>query len=219
MAIVSHDQFVLAPVWAAASTGGMLPSRILAAATRLFTGVRCLAASPHGEGPAIYYANHTSHLDTLVIWSALPAEQRVLTSPAAAEDYWSTSALRRYVANEIFRAVLIPREGIKRDNNPLDRLSKCLEGGRSILIFPEGTRRTDGEVGPFKSGLYHLARRFPHLPLVPVFLDNLARVLPKGTLLPVPIIVQAHFCAPIHFDEKEAKQAFLDRAREAMLKH
>lgn len=197
----------------------MLPSRILAVATRLFTGVRRLAASPHGEGAAIYYANHTSHLDTLVIWSALPTEQRVLTSPAAAEDYWSTSALRRYVANEIFKAVLIPREGITRENNPLDRLAACLESGRSILIFPEGTRRTDGEVGVFKSGLYHLARRFPHLPLVPVYLDNLARVLPKGTLLPVPIIVQAHFCPPVRFDENEAKQAFLERARTAMLNH
>lgn len=202
-----------------ASTAHMLSSRVIAAATRLFTGVRCLSVPPQGDGPAIYYANHTSHLDTLVIWSALPCAQRLLTSPAAAEDYWSASALRRWVAKELFQAVLIPREGITRGNNPLDRLAGCLESGRSILIFPEGTRRTDGEVGPFKSGLYHLARRFPQLPLVPVFLDNLARVLPKGTLLPVPIIVQAHFCAPIHFDEKEAKQAFLDRAREAMLNH
>ncbi len=197
----------------------MFMSRAIAAATRLFTGVRRLTAAPHGNGPAIYYANHTSHLDTLVIWSALPCGMRVQTSPAAAEDYWSTSAVRRWVAKEVFQAVLIPREGITRDNNPLDRLAACLEGGRSILIFPEGTRRSDGQVGAFKSGLYHLARRFPQLPLVPVYLDNLARVLPKGTLLPVPIIVQAHFCEPIRFDESEAKQAFLERAREAMLHH
>lgn len=127
--------------------------------------------------------------------------------------------MRRWVAKEVFQAVLIPREGITRDNNPLDRLATCLEGGRSILIFPEGTRRSDGQVGVFKSGLYHLSRRFPQIPLVPVYLDNLARVLPKGTLLPVPIIAQAHFREPIHFDESEAKQAFLERAREAMLHH
>lgn len=195
----------------------MITSRAIAAATRLFTGVRRLTAAPHGNGPAIYYANHTSHLDTLVIWSALPSEMRVQTSPAAAEDYWNASSMRRWVAKEVFQAVLIPREGITRDNNPLDRLAACLESGRSILIFPEGTRRSDGQVGVFKSGLYHLARRFPQLPLVPVFLDNLARVLPKGTLLPVPIIAQAHFREPIRFDESEAKQAFLERAREAML--
>lgn len=195
----------------------MITSRAIAAATRLFTGVRRLTAAPHGNGPAIYYANHTSHLDTLVIWSALPCEMRVQTSPAAAEDYWNASTMRRWVAKEVFQAVLIPREGITRDNNPLDRLATCLESGRSILIFPEGTRRSDGQVGVFKSGLYHLARRFPQLPLVPVYLDNLARVLPKGTLLPVPIIAQAHFREPIRFDETEAKQAFLERAREAML--
>jgi 1-acyl-sn-glycerol-3-phosphate acyltransferase len=197
----------------------MITSRAIAAATRLFTGVRRLTAAPHGNGPAIYYANHTSHLDTLVIWSALPCEMRVQTSPAAAEDYWNASTMRRWVAKEVFQAVLIPREGITRDNNPLDRLATCLESGRSILIFPEGTRRSDGQVGVFKSGLYHLARRFPQLPLVPVYLDNLARVLPKGTLLPVPIIAQAHFREPIRFDESEAKQAFLERAREAMLHH
>ena len=210
---------MLAVTHGSASTPTMLKSSLIAAATRLFTGVRRLSAAPHGEGPAIYFANHTSHLDTLVIWSALPGEHRCLTSPAAAEDYWSASALRRWIAKEVFQAVLIPREGITRDNNPLDRLAACLESGRSILIFPEGTRRTDGQVGAFKSGLYHLARRFPQLPLVPVYLDNLARVLPKGALLPVPIIVQAHFCAPIRFDETEAKPAFLERAREAMLHH
>lgn len=197
----------------------MLSSRAIAAATRLFTGVRRLMEAPQGKGAAIYFANHTSHLDTLVIWSALPSEIRVQTSPAAAEDYWNASSIRRWVAREVFQAVLIPRESITRENNPLDRLAACLENGRSILIFPEGTRRSDGHVGAFKSGLYHLARRFPHLPLVPVYLDNLARVLPKGSLLPVPIIVQAHFKEPIHFDEHEAKQAFLERAREALLHH
>jgi 1-acyl-sn-glycerol-3-phosphate acyltransferase len=116
----------------------------------------------------------------------------------------------------VFQAVLIPREGITRDNNPLDRLAACLEGGRSILIFPEGTRRGDGQVGSFKSGLYHLARRFPHIPLVPIYLDNLGRILPKGALVPVPIIAQAHFREPIHLTESEAKPAFLDRARTAL---
>ncbi len=192
-------------------------SRLIAAATRLFTGVRRLGDLPHGEGAAIYFANHTSHLDTLVIWSALPEQARRLTSPAAAEDYWNATAVRRWMAQEVFDAVLIPREGITRENNPLDRLAACLESGRSILIFPEGTRRTDGEVGAFKSGLYHLARRFPQIPLVPVYLDNLARVLPKGALVPVPVIAQAHFRAPIRLEESEAKQAFLDRARAALI--
>jgi 1-acyl-sn-glycerol-3-phosphate acyltransferase len=189
----------------------------VAAATRLFTGVRVLSAAPHGEGPAVFYANHTSHLDFMVIWAALPLEVRHLTSPAAALDYWGKTRCRRWVACGIFQSVLIAREGITRENNPLDKLAECLERGRSVLIFPEGSRRGDGEVGEFKAGLYHLARRFPAVPLVPVHLENLNRIMPKGTLLPVPIIAQAQFRSPISFCPTEPKPDFLRRARAALL--
>lgn len=191
--------------------------RLIAGLTRLATGVRRLAAPPQGEGPAVYYANHGSHLDFVVIWAALPTPAREQTSPAAAEDYWGRSALRRRIACDLFQSVLIPREGITRDNNPLDRLGEVLERGRSLILFPEGTRRSDGQVGEFKAGLYHLARRFPGLALVPVHLENLNRILPKGTLLPVPLIAQAHFRAPILLQEGEAKTDFLRRARAALL--
>lgn len=191
--------------------------RLVAAGTRLFSGVRRLHGVPQGSGPAIYFANHTSHLDFMVIWAALPHADRQLTSPAAAEDYWSKSATRRWIAGNLFQAVLIPRSGITRENNPLDRLAACLETGRSILIFPEGTRCEDGTVAEFKGGLFHLARRFPHLPLVPIHLENLNRLLPKGSHLPVPLIAQAHFSAPISLQPGEAKPDFLRRAREALL--
>lgn len=191
--------------------------RFIAASTRLITGVRALSDTPHGEGPAVYFANHASHLDFVVVWSALPNAARQMTSPAAAEDYWGKTKLRKWIACSIFQSVLIPREGITRENNPIDRLAAALESGRSVLIFPEGTRRTDGIVGEFKAGLHHLAKRFPHIPLVPVHLENLSRIMPKGSLLPVPIIAQAHFQPPIRFDEAEPKAEFLKRARAALL--
>lgn len=191
--------------------------RTLASLTRLFSGVRLLHGSPHREGPAVFFANHTSHLDFAVVWAALPHEVRERTSPAAAEDYWAKSKLRRWIACELFQAVLIAREGITRENNPLERLAACLESGRSILIFPEGTRRSDGEVSAFKAGLFHLARRFPQIPLVPVHLDNLNRIMPKGAWVPVPLIAQAHFREPILMGEGECKADFLTRARAALL--
>ncbi len=191
--------------------------RLIAGLTRLATGVRRLAAPPQGDSPAVYYANHGSHLDFVVIWAALPTAAREQTSPAAAEDYWGHNALRRRIACDLFQSVLIPREGITRDNNPLDRLGEVLERGRSLILFPEGTRRSDGQVGEFKAGLYHLARRFPGLALVPVHLENLNRILPKGTLLPVPLIAQAHFRAPIRLEDGETKTDFLRRARAALL--
>lgn len=192
-------------------------AHMVAFATRLITGVRGLKVAPQGDAAAVYFANHASHLDFVVVWSALPFTERLNTSPAAAEDYWGKTRLRRWIACSIFQAVLIPREGITRENNPIDRIAAVLERGRSVLIFPEGTRRTDAAVGEFKTGLYHLAKRCPHLPLVPVHLENLNRIMPKGSLLPVPIIAQAHFQAPIHFHAEEPKAEFLQRARAALI--
>jgi 1-acyl-sn-glycerol-3-phosphate acyltransferase len=189
----------------------------VAGLARLITGVRQLRRAPCGEEPAIYFANHTSHLDFAVVWAALPGSAREMLSPAAAEDYWGKSAFRLKVACGLFQAVLIPREGITRENHPIERLAAVLKAGRSVLIFPEGTRRSDGRVGEFKAGLHHLARRFPELPLVPVQLENLSRVLPKGAFLPVPIIGQARFREPIRFDREEPKALFLARARLALL--
>jgi 1-acyl-sn-glycerol-3-phosphate acyltransferase len=191
--------------------------RLTAATIRLITGVRRLEVPTHGEGPALFFANHTSHLDFAAVWAALPHAVREQTSPAAAEDYWSKTKLRRWIACDVFQSVLIAREGISRANNPLDQLSACIGSGRSVLIFPEGTRRGDGEAGEFKAGLYHLARKFPRLPLVPVHLDNLNRIMPKGALLLVPLIAQVRFRPPIQLAEGESKPGFLHRARTALL--
>ena len=191
--------------------------RLIASLARLATGVRLLRATPHGTGPAIYFANHASHMDFVVVWAALPDETRELTSPAAAEDYWGATGLRRRIACGLFRAILIPRQDVTRQNNPVDRLGMALNAGRSIIIFPEGTRNTCGAIAEFKSGLYHLAKRFPHLPLVPVQLENLSRILPKGSLLLVPLIAQARFGTPISIREGESKPDFLTRARTALL--
>lgn len=190
---------------------------LLAALVRLATGVRLLHELPHGTGPAIFFANHASHMDFVVVWAALPDEVRERTHPAAAEDYWTANALRRWVACGVFRAILIPRRDVCRSNHPVDRLGIALEAGDSVIIFPEGGRRETEEPGPFKSGLYHLARRYPDIPLVPVHLENLSRILPKGTKLPVPLIAQARFLEPLRIEPGEAKPGFLARARQALI--
>jgi 1-acyl-sn-glycerol-3-phosphate acyltransferase len=188
----------------------------LAALVRLATGVRLLPEAPHGNGPAIFFANHASHMDFVVVWAALPNALRDLTSPAAAEDYWGATKLRRRIACELFRAVLIPRRDVNRSNHPVERLGTALEAGRSVILFPEGTRSLDGETSEFKSGLYHLARRYPDIPLIPVHLENLSRILPKGSRLPVPLIAQARFLAPMRLEPEEPKPVFLQRARSAL---
>lgn len=165
----------------------------------------------------LYYANHTSHLDFLLLWGLLPAALRYRTRPVAGSDYWNASPVRRYLIHRVFRGVLVERERRNPDDDPLAPLQAALEAGDSLIFFPEGTRSTGEEMLPFKSGLYHLAQANPALELVPVYMENLNRVMPKGELLPVPLVCVLNFGEPIALAEGEAKGDFLARARQAIL--
>ena len=165
----------------------------------------------------IYFANHTSHFDFLVLWGVMPPALRALTRPVAAKDYWEAGRLRRYLATRIFRAVLIERVSVSLRNNPLDIALEAMGDRYSLIIFPEGTRGAGDEISPFKSGLYHLARKRPDVELVPAYLENLNRILPKGEVLPVPLLSSVTFGPPIRLLEKEPRDAFLARAQEAVL--
>jgi 1-acyl-sn-glycerol-3-phosphate acyltransferase len=164
----------------------------------------------------IYYANHTNHFDTLVIIASLPADLRAETHPVAALDYWGTSALRRFITVECLSAVLIDRSG-QASTDLLEPTAEVLARGHSLILVPEGTRSNDGTVVPFRSGLYNLARRFPEADLVPVYLDNPSRVMPKGSVLIVPLICTARFGAPVTLSTTEERGEFLARARAALI--
>ncbi len=173
---------------------------------------RWLGCAPELK-PRIYFANHTSHLDAVVLWAALPASIRAKTRPVAAKDYWTQGALRRFLAGRGFHALLIERQNVTVRGNPLEPMLAVLDAGGSLIIFPEGTRSTGHEPKPFKSGLFHLARRRPGIELVPVFLENLNRVLPKGEILPVPMLGSVTIGAPVIIEPNESKAEFLERAR------
>ncbi len=193
-------------------------SHLLALLVRILVGARGFWV---GCQPAatlrIYYANHTSHLDTLALWSALPADLRAKTRPVAAKDYWSGGGIRGYIARRGFNALFIDRSSDKRDGDPLLPLAEALQRGESLIIFPEGTRRAQALPSPFKSGLFHLATQFPDAELVPVYLDNLYRSMPKGTFLPVPLTCSVRFGTPLQRHADETKDAFLERARQAIV--
>lgn len=163
----------------------------------------------------IYFANHSSHIDTVALWSALPAALRRQTRPVAARDYWGGGGLKGLIAGPGLNVVLIDRHH-GPDTDPLQPLYAALEAGQSLILFPEGTRNPGEELLPFKSGLYHLAQRFPQVELVAVYLDNARRSMPKGSVLPVPLICTVRFGAPLARHDGEDKPAFLARAREAV---
>jgi 1-acyl-sn-glycerol-3-phosphate acyltransferase len=193
-------------------------SYVLIASVRVLLGAtpRWLGSQP-GPQQRIYFANHTSHIDTVALWSALPPDLRAKTRTAAAADYWGTSVLKRTIALDALNAVLIDRKRADASADPLQPLYEVLEAGQSLIIFPEGTRSPQALPGPFKSGLFHLARRFPDVELIPVYLDNLHRSLPKGTLFPVPLICTVRFGAPLVRIADEDKSAFLERTRNAVI--
>lgn len=190
----------------------------IASLTRVVAGCQTRWAEPPSAGvPRVYFANHSSNLDALLLWSSLPRACRRRCRVLAAEDYWGQNKLRRWVACRCFRAILVDRTRVTRRNNPLRPVKACIDAGGSVIIFPEGTRDAGDEIGPFKPGLWHIARQSPDAQLVPVWIENLSRVLPKGEVLPVPLLVAASFGAPLGRESMADKQAFLEHARRAVI--
>lgn len=195
-----------------------LAASALCGFAKLLTGVRAVwRGSTPTVRQRVYFANHRSHGDFVLIWASLPSPLRRLTRPVAGADYWLTSAVRRYIANRVFRAVLIDRTAARGQANPVAQMGEALAAGDSLIIFPEGTRNLDDGLLPFKSGLYHLTRAHPEIELVPVWIENLGRVMPKGALIPVPLLCSLTFGQSLSIDPDETRDTFLDRARNALL--
>ncbi|MET3393805.1 1-acyl-sn-glycerol-3-phosphate acyltransferase [Variovorax sp. 1140] len=285
---------------------------LLLGIVRLLTGAqaRWYGCPPKAE-QRIYFANHQSHADLVMIWAALPEELRSITRPIAARDYWANTPVKRWITTEVFNAVYVERQAATAPvmapavppaatasvvaeppspvpatpsvaqppaeriepsmepllpleppaapaetapgaqgqldlpeppapppppplppptpepapapataapaSDPLAPLVEALRSGDSIIIFPEGTRGHTGEPQKFKSGLYTLASMFPEVVLVPAWIDNVQRVMPKGEIVPVPILCSVTFGAPIRVEPGEERRPFLDRARAAVI--
>jgi len=189
--------------------------RLLIAAVRLLVG-----AQPRWQGCAyspeqrIYVANHSSHLDVVILFSTLPAPLRHRTRPVASAEYWSAGPVRRYLIHSIFRGVLVGRQGSPM--NPLEAVAHALRQGDSLIFFPEGTRGPGGILQPLKPGIFHLARWFPNIDIVPAWIDNSYRILPKGFAIPVPLLCSITFGAPLRWKEGQLQEEFLAEVRDAL---
>jgi len=184
---------------------------------RVLTGSQ---ARWHGCPPKaeqrIYFANHQSHADLVMIWAALPQELRSVTRAIAAKDYWTKTPFKQWLTTAVFNVIYVSRDR-SSDEDPLEPLFEALQNGDSIILFPEGTRGFTGEPQPFKAGLYNLALKFPNVVLVPAWINNVQHVLPKGEVVPVPVLCSVTFGAPMQLGEDEDRKAFLERARAAVV--
>lgn len=196
-----------------------LGAAAICAFARVLTGARALwAGGAPTAGPRVYYANHSSHGDFALVWACLPHDLRERTRPVAGLDYWEKDALRRYVAHRLFRAVLIDRNRDTRAEDPIKKMAAALDGDDALIVFPEGTRNIgDARLQPFKSGIYWLAAACPDVELVPVWIENLSRVMPKGRILPVPLLCTLTYGPALKLQQGEDKDAFVARTRNALL--
>ncbi len=203
--------------WASKLLAMAITSHVIVLLAKMFSGftVRWVDCQPD-TCQRIYFANHTSHLDAVVLWSALPREVRAVTRPVAAKDYWSGGWVKPHMA-KAFNAMLIDRKEIKVHQSPIDSMLRQMGDVYSLIVFPEGGRSSsDDEMGTFKSGLYYMGKKRPDLELVPVYIDNVNRILPRGEFLPVPLLSCITIGPPIFLEAGEPKTEFLKRAREAV---
>ena len=194
-----------------------LMSLFLLGLIRVLTGAqaRWQGCPPKAE-QRIYFANHQSHADLVLMWAALPEELRSITRPIAAKDYWTKTPFKQWITTAVFNAIYVDRAKTG-EQDPLEPLIDALESGDSVILFPEGTRGNQEEPQKFKSGLYNLAQKFPNVVLVPAWINNVQRVMPKGEIVPVPILCSVTFGAPIALGAGEERSEFLTRARLAVL--
>lgn len=186
---------------------------------RLVTAVRAIW---DGVEPVpskrVYFANHTSNGDFVLIWAVLPPHIRRRTRPVAGSDYWLRSKLKTFIGRDVFNAVLIDRNPETRTDDPIAQMAEALDDGSSLILFPEGTRNMeDVPLLPFKSGLFHLATQRPDVDLVPVWIENLNHVMPKGEFFPIPLICTVRFGEAMRLDTDEDKDGFLKRSYAALL--
>jgi 1-acyl-sn-glycerol-3-phosphate acyltransferase len=194
-----------------------LMALLLLGFVRLLTGsqARWFGCPPKAE-QRIYFANHQSHIDLVLMWAAMPAELRRTTRAIAAKDYWTKSPFKKWLTTEVFNVVYVDRAKTGEED-PLAPLMEALANGDSVIIFPEGTRGFEAEPAAFKAGLYNLAEKFPSVALIPAWINNVQRVMPKGEVIPVPILCSVTFGAPVKLAVGEDRKVFLARARDAVI--
>ena len=167
-------------------------------------------------GPAIIAANHNSHVDTLLMLTIFKARAVHLVRPAAASDYFLKDPVIGWFSRNLIGIVPVARRKAGSGEDVLAPARQALAEGAIVVVFPEGTRGDASDtMAQLKNGVARLAEAFPEAPVIPVWIQGAGRVLPKGTLIPVPMTCCVLVGEAIHWEGRRA--AFMEGLRDALL--
>ncbi len=168
----------------------------------------------------ILIANHNSHMDTMAIMSAIPSRYIHKVHPIAARDFFGGSLFKKILMRYLVNATLIQRDRDDPNNDPIDSMDKMLKKSRSLILFPEGSRGIPGVMAKFKKGLGYLIQRNPEINVIPVYLDNVYKTLPRGKNLILPYNCSIKFGDPIKFKSMEMDDILLssEKAMQKLMK-
>ncbi|HVT52163.1 MAG TPA: lysophospholipid acyltransferase family protein [Dongiaceae bacterium] len=159
------------------------------------------------NGPAILVANHNSHIDTFVLISLFPLKLLGKLRPVAAADYFLSNRALAWFTLNIVNMIPIERAAkgkIDRNADPLEACVKALQAGEILLVFPEGTRGEAETLAKFKGGVARLKEQFPDMPVIPIYMHGLGRVMPKGEIALVPVVVDVFVGDPVPWSGNRA---------------
>ena len=158
------------------------------------------------DGPCIIAANHNSHMDTMVLLSIFPIAKIKKVRPVAAADYFLKNKYFAWFSKHIIGIIPLVRKPKKSMGHPLAEVEEVLRKGEIVIVFPEGSRGESEEVGAFKTGVAHLAKEFPEVPVVPIYMHGAGKCLPKGEALFVPFIIDVNISTPIYYEDENNKE-------------
>lgn len=151
----------------------------------------------------ILIANHNSHMDTMAIMSAIPHRFIHKVHPVAARDFFGKNLFQKILMRYLVNATLIRRDRDNKERDPINDMDKMLKKKRSLILFPEGSRGVAGKMSNFKKGLGYLVQKNPKISVIPVYLENIYKTLPKGKRLILPYNCSIKFGEPIKFSSLE----------------
>ena len=157
------------------------------------------------SGPAILVANHNSHLDVLALMCLFPLKRLRKLRPVAAQDYFFRNPFIKWFALRIMAILPLDREVKKTRTSPLAGIYDAIERKEIIILFPEGSRGEPEELGRFKTGIAHIAKKHPEVPIIPCFMHGMGKALPKGEALLVPFFLDVFVGEPLDWEGEKSK--------------